>query len=171
MNRSSWSDATRDDRFASDPYFTDVACCSLLALPILSRGSVQAVLVLENRLIRGAFSTQRLDAVKLIAGQLAVSLDNAQVYAEFRRIADEQAALRRVATLVAAGAPAAVGVRRGGGGGRARAAIEGEFVLRFESDGRVTLSLSKQLRPVISRYRCGSTPARRPTVSRAGWCA
>ena len=57
-------------------------CCSLLAVPILSRGSLRAVLLLENRLIRGAFTTDRLDAVKLIAGQLAVSLDNAQLYAE-----------------------------------------------------------------------------------------
>ncbi len=40
------------------------------------------MLLLENRLIRGAFTTERLDAVKLIAGQLAVSLDNAQLYAE-----------------------------------------------------------------------------------------
>jgi signal transduction histidine kinase len=39
-----------------------------------------------------------------VAGQLAVSGDNAQLYAEFRRIAGEQAALRRVATLVAQGA-------------------------------------------------------------------
>ena len=100
-------DASRDDRFARDPYFAGVECCSLLALPILSRGTLQAVLVLENRLIRGAFSAGRLEAVKLIAGQLAVSLDNAQVYAEFRRVADEQAALRRVATLVARGVPAA----------------------------------------------------------------
>jgi signal transduction histidine kinase len=38
------------------------------------------VLLLENRFIRGAFTTERLDAVKLIAGQLAVSLDNAQLY-------------------------------------------------------------------------------------------
>ena len=132
------SDATRDDRFARDPYFTDVACCSLLALPILSRGSVQALLVLENRLIRGAFSTQRLDAVKLIAGQLAVSLDNAQLYAEFRRIADEQAALRRVATLVAAGAPppsvfAAVAEEVG-----RLLAVEGAFVVRYEPDETVT---------------------------------
>ncbi|MEV8512644.1 AAA family ATPase [Dactylosporangium sp. NPDC051484] len=96
-------DATRDDRFARDPYFTGVTCCSLLAVPILSRGTLQAMLLLENRLIRGAFTTERLDGVKLIAGQLAVSLDNAQLYAEFRRIADEQAALRRVATLVARG--------------------------------------------------------------------
>jgi signal transduction histidine kinase len=100
-------DATGDDRFARDPYFADVACCALLAVPVLGRGTLRAVLVLENRLIRGAFTVERLDAVKLIAGQLAVSLDNAQLYAQFRRIADEQAALRRVATLVARAAPPA----------------------------------------------------------------
>ncbi|MDT7661867.1 MAG: hypothetical protein QOD04_1423, partial [Pseudonocardiales bacterium] len=74
------ADATGDDRFARDPYFTDVGCCSLLAVPILSRGTPRAVLLVENRLIRGAFTAERLDAVKLIAGQLAVSLDNARLY-------------------------------------------------------------------------------------------
>ena len=76
------SDATHDDRFARDPYFAGADCCSLLALPVFSRGELRAVLVLENRLLRGAFTTERLNAVKLIAGQLAVSLDNAQLYAE-----------------------------------------------------------------------------------------
>ncbi|MDT4905745.1 MAG: hypothetical protein QOH52_3761, partial [Pseudonocardiales bacterium] len=76
------ADATRDDRFARDPYFTDVHGCSLLAIPILSRGTLRAVLLLENRLLHGAFTTNRLDAVKLIASQLAVSLDNAQLYTE-----------------------------------------------------------------------------------------
>jgi signal transduction histidine kinase len=75
-------DVTRDDRFARDPYFTAVAGCSVLALPVLGRGALRAVLLLENRLIRGAFTTERLDAVKLIAAQLTVSLDNAQLYAE-----------------------------------------------------------------------------------------
>jgi signal transduction histidine kinase len=75
-------DAAGDDRFARDPYFAHVTCCSLLAVPILSRGTLKAVLLLENRLIRGAFTTERLEAVKLIAGQLAVSLDNAQLYTE-----------------------------------------------------------------------------------------
>ena len=76
------ADATRDDLFARDPYFAGIGCCSLLAVPIVSRGALRAVLVLENRLIHGAFSAERLDAVQLIAGQLAVSLDNAQLYAE-----------------------------------------------------------------------------------------
>jgi hypothetical protein len=51
-------------------------------VPILSRGLLRAVLLLENRLIRAAFTTGRLDAVNLIASQLTVSLDNAQLYAE-----------------------------------------------------------------------------------------
>jgi signal transduction histidine kinase len=96
-------DALRDDRFARDPYFATISCCSVLAVPIVSRGALQAVLVLENRLMRGSFTAERLDAVKLIAGQLTVSVDNSQLYAEFRQIADDQAALRRVATLVARG--------------------------------------------------------------------
>ncbi len=79
------NDAIRDDRFARDPYFTDVERCSLLAVPILNRGVLQALLLLENRLIRNAFSTGRLDGVMLIAGQLAVSLDNAMVYASLER--------------------------------------------------------------------------------------
>lgn len=76
------ADAAADDRFARDRYFTDVTCCSLLAVPIFSRGLLRAVLLLENRLLSGAFTTARLDAVKLIAGQLAVSLDNSQLYDE-----------------------------------------------------------------------------------------
>jgi signal transduction histidine kinase len=97
------ADATDDDRFARDAYFADVTCCSVLAVPIVSRGRLQGVLLLENRLMRGGFTGERLEAVQLIAGQLAVSLDNAKVYEEFQRIANEQAALRRVATLVARG--------------------------------------------------------------------
>jgi predicted ATPase/signal transduction histidine kinase len=102
-------DATADDRFARDPYFASVGVCSLLAVPIVTRGTLGAALLLENRLLRGAFTAERLDSVKLIAGQLAVSLENAQLYSGYRRIADEQAALGRVATLVAQGAsPTAV---------------------------------------------------------------
>jgi diguanylate cyclase (GGDEF)-like protein len=63
----------------------DLDSCSVLAVPIINRGTLRALLLLENRLIRGAFSTERLDGVMLIAGQLAVSLDNALVYASLER--------------------------------------------------------------------------------------
>ena len=127
------ADVSRDDRFARDPYFADVTGCSLLAVPVLSQGTLRAVLLLENRLLRGAFTAERLDAVTFIAGQLAVSLDNAQLYAEFRRIAGEQAALRRVATLVAQGArPEQVFAAVAEEGGRLLAA---DFAVLVRYDG------------------------------------
>ena len=95
------ADTTDDDRFARDPYFAHLDCCSLLAVPVLSSGRLRAVLLLENRLLRGAFTTDRLDAVRLIVGQLAVSLDNAQLYAELttsraRIVAAADTARRRI---------------------------------------------------------------------------
>jgi signal transduction histidine kinase len=101
------ADATGDVRFARDTYFADIGACSLLAVPIVDRGALQAVLVLEHHLSRDAVTTERPDVVKLIAGQIAASLDNAPLYSDYRRIADEQAALRRVTTLVAQGPPPA----------------------------------------------------------------
>jgi GAF domain-containing protein len=149
-------DATRDDRFARDPYFAGLDCCSLLALPIFGRGRLRALLMLQSRLIRGAFTAERLDGVRLIAGQLVVSLDNAQLYVESRRIAEEQATLRRVATQVARGAsPDLVFASVAQEVGQLfRAQLSG--VLRFEPDGGVT---------VMGDY--GVTPSRLDTSDQA----
>jgi diguanylate cyclase (GGDEF)-like protein len=82
-------DAVTDDRFARDPYFTGIDRCSLLAAPVLGRGALRAMLLLENRLIRGAFSADRLDGIMMIGSQLAVSIDNALVYASLEhRVAE-----------------------------------------------------------------------------------
>ena len=87
-------DAATDARFASDPYLSGVDTCSLLIVPVVARGVLRAMLVLENRLSHGAFSVDRLDAVNLIAGQLAVSLENALVYASLeQKVADRTEAL------------------------------------------------------------------------------
>jgi GAF domain-containing protein len=67
-------DATRDDRFARDPYLAGVDHCSLLVVPILARGTPRAMLVLENRLIRSALfgrPARRRDAHRRAAGGLA----------------------------------------------------------------------------------------------------
>jgi diguanylate cyclase (GGDEF)-like protein len=87
-------DATRDPRFSADPALQGLAHCSLLLMPIVKQGEMQAVLVLENRMRHSAFSADRLDAVSLIAGQLAVSLDNALLYAALEsKVAERTAAL------------------------------------------------------------------------------
>ncbi|MBN1172440.1 MAG: diguanylate cyclase [Micromonosporaceae bacterium] len=87
-------DATLDARFANDPYIAPLDRCSLLVAPILSQGTPRAMVLLENRLSRGAFTTERLDAVMLVGGQLAVSLDNAALYTSLeRKVAERTKAL------------------------------------------------------------------------------
>ena len=78
-------DAGADSRFADDPYLTGLADCSLLAIPVAHQGDMRAVLLLENRNRKAAFAASGLEAVMLITGQLAVSLDNAQLYASLER--------------------------------------------------------------------------------------
>nr|WP_259371872.1 ATP-binding protein [Caldimonas mangrovi] len=79
------ADARGDARFASDTYFAGQAHCSLLVVPIHSKGAPRAILLLENRLAPGAFSAHGLDSVMLIAGQLAVAMDNAQLYEQLEQ--------------------------------------------------------------------------------------
>jgi predicted ATPase/GAF domain-containing protein/HPt (histidine-containing phosphotransfer) domain-containing protein len=88
-------DVTRDERCATDSYAQQFDHASLLLAPILKQGQLSAVLVLENNQRRAAFSTDRLDSVAMIAGQLAVSLDNALLYASLeKRVAERTAQLR-----------------------------------------------------------------------------
>jgi diguanylate cyclase (GGDEF)-like protein len=88
------ADATRDDRFADDPFLHDLQACSLLITPIEARGVPSAMLVLVNRNARGAFSTDRQDLVQLLAGQLSVTLENARLYSALeRRVAERTQAL------------------------------------------------------------------------------
>ncbi|HVZ44816.1 MAG TPA: ATP-binding protein [Ramlibacter sp.] len=84
-------DALADERFAGDPYFRDMARCSLMAVPVVHQAAVRAMLVLENDARSGAFGTECLDAVVLIAGQLAMSLENARLYERLERKVEERA--------------------------------------------------------------------------------
>jgi signal transduction histidine kinase len=78
-------DIAHDERFAGDPYFAGRETGSLLLVPVVSQGSTVAILFLENRFTRGAFGAQRLEAVVLICGQLAVSLANTQLYEQLEQ--------------------------------------------------------------------------------------
>lgn len=78
-------DAVSDSRFIGDLYFTDLQYCSLLALPILTHGTVTAILSLENRLCRAAFTPQRIEMVTLLCSQLSISIENSRLYESLER--------------------------------------------------------------------------------------
>jgi signal transduction histidine kinase len=99
------ADACADDRFARDPYLDGLGTCALLAVPVPSRGADGAVLMLENHRQAGVFAIDRLEAIRLIAGQLAVALDNALLYDSLEdtvraRTADLEAANQLKADLI-----------------------------------------------------------------------
>jgi diguanylate cyclase (GGDEF)-like protein len=78
-------DATGDARFAADPYLARQRRCSLLLAPIMQHGQLRAMVYLECSGSSAAFSGGCVDTITLIAGQLAVSLDNALLYDSLER--------------------------------------------------------------------------------------
>ena len=52
-----------------------------LVLPITRKGEVTGVLYLENTLVSGAFTPERLALLEVLSGQMAISLENAHLYA------------------------------------------------------------------------------------------
>ncbi len=75
-------DAQQDKRFGKGEYFRASGVKSLLCLPIRNQGKFLGVLYLENRVISGAFTHSRSRLLSLLAGQIAVSIDNAILYRE-----------------------------------------------------------------------------------------
>jgi diguanylate cyclase (GGDEF)-like protein len=97
------ADVSRDERFAYDSYFSGIERCSLLGVPVFNRDSLRFILVMENRLSYGAFTTDRLEAVSLIAGQIAISLDNTLLYDSLeRKVAERTKALEAANLQLAA---------------------------------------------------------------------
>ena len=70
-------DATLESRYAGDPYVMADRPRSVLCLPIRRQAQAVALLYLENRAVAGAFPRQRLQMLELLAGQAAISLQNA----------------------------------------------------------------------------------------------
>ncbi|MGE4400762.1 MAG: AAA family ATPase [Desulfobulbus sp.] len=84
-------DASSGQRFQNDPYISKTRPRSLLCLPILRQTRLIGILYLENNLVRGAFSKDRIVALEVLAAQAAISLENAELYKEREKV---EAALR-----------------------------------------------------------------------------
>jgi signal transduction histidine kinase/DNA-binding NarL/FixJ family response regulator len=76
------NNANGEERFATDPYIQAQQPKSVLCTPILHQGKLTGVLYLENNLIAGAFTPDRLEILQLLAAQAAISIENARLYAD-----------------------------------------------------------------------------------------
>ncbi|WP_080482120.1 trifunctional serine/threonine-protein kinase/ATP-binding protein/sensor histidine kinase [Pseudomonas syringae] len=75
-------DAMQASDFVDDPYFHQRQARSVLCLPLVKQGQVIGVLYLENNLAPGVFTSNRTTVLELLAGQAAISLETARLYAE-----------------------------------------------------------------------------------------
>ncbi len=84
--------ASTDFRFVHDAYVAQRQPKSVLSLPILHGGHLIGVLYFENNLAEGVFSPERVDMLRLLAGQAAISIENARVYAHVEQRVQERTA-------------------------------------------------------------------------------
>jgi predicted ATPase/serine/threonine protein kinase/signal transduction histidine kinase len=74
-------DASERSRFRNDAYVRAARPKSVLCAPILHQNALTGALYLENNLVAGAFTPDRLEALSILLSQIAVSIENATLYA------------------------------------------------------------------------------------------
>ncbi|HEY6175089.1 MAG TPA: GAF domain-containing protein, partial [Kofleriaceae bacterium] len=97
------ADAISDPAYAVDPFVVESSCRSIAGVPVRHKGKVMGLVVLENRIIAGAFTPQVVSLTQALVAQAAISLDNAALYDELStlnreleaRVDDRTRALRR----------------------------------------------------------------------------
>ncbi|HVK79411.1 MAG TPA: diguanylate cyclase, partial [Verrucomicrobiae bacterium] len=87
------ADVAQANPFSTDDYFARRRPKSILCLPILRQDALLGVLYLENSLVAHAFTPARLTVLELLAAQAAISLENAQLYAD---LGEREARIRRL---------------------------------------------------------------------------
>ena len=88
--------ATRDERFSGDRYILASRAKSILCVPVAHQGRLRGILYLENNLTTDAFTPDRIEVMRILAAQAAISLENARLYENMkseveRRTVAEQA--------------------------------------------------------------------------------
>ncbi|RAM52604.1 MAG: serine/threonine protein kinase [Hapalosiphonaceae cyanobacterium JJU2] len=82
-------DAKLEDFLANDRYILRERPKSLLCIPIINQSKFIGILYLENNLITGAFTRDRLEILQLITTQAAISLENAILYNNLAKIKED----------------------------------------------------------------------------------
>jgi transcriptional regulator with GAF, ATPase, and Fis domain/predicted ATPase len=77
-------DATVSESFSADAYVAGHRVRSLLCLPLLKQTLLVGVLYLENKVASHVFTPSRIELLRLLASQAAISLENARLYGDLR---------------------------------------------------------------------------------------
>ncbi|MGF7049643.1 putative ATPase/signal transduction histidine kinase [Paenibacillus sp. DS2015] len=73
-------DAAREGMFVRNPYVRNNGLKSVLCLPIMHQNKLICLLYMENKLSANVFTPERLDVLRLLCSQCAISIENARLY-------------------------------------------------------------------------------------------
>lgn len=79
------ANAHADDRFSGDTYIQSQKPASVMCVPVLKQGRLIGTLYLENRIVHGAFTPERMEVVRLLSAEAAISLENAKLFDELKQ--------------------------------------------------------------------------------------
>ncbi|MEY2831724.1 MAG: hypothetical protein RLZZ574_982, partial [Cyanobacteriota bacterium] len=72
------NNAAREGNFAQDPYIKSYQTKSLLCMPLIDQSKLRGIIYLENNLIVGAFTQERLEILRVLSSQAAIAITNAK---------------------------------------------------------------------------------------------
>ncbi len=72
-------DACRKGPFLQDPYISNNQIKSILCAPIIDKGSIIGIIYLENNLLNNAFTPERLELLRILSSQAAISINNTRL--------------------------------------------------------------------------------------------
>ncbi|TGN10570.1 AAA family ATPase [Leptospira ilyithenensis] len=75
------NDASHEGMFVTDFYIKSKSPKSILCYPIINHGNLVGIVYLENNLTTDAFTPDRIEILKLLSSQIAVSIENSILYA------------------------------------------------------------------------------------------
>jgi len=81
-------DALTQNPFSEDEYICQKQVRSVLCLPLVQQAKLLGALYLENNLASHAFTPARISILEVLASQAAISLENARLYSDLRRLVD-----------------------------------------------------------------------------------
>ena len=84
--------ASREERFVEDDYIKRERPKSILCAPITHQSALSGIIYLENNLVEGAFTPRRLEVIKHLTSQIAISLENARLHENLKKALDESKA-------------------------------------------------------------------------------
>lgn len=83
-------DASSHEKWSADEYIKNSNVKSLLCSLIKNQGKVKALLYLENNLTTNAFTKERVELLNMLSGQIAISIENANLYSNLEEKVKER---------------------------------------------------------------------------------